>query len=141
MKKASQIKYFFPFIQWYALIIFLITGTDFILQQFDLVFTDISLDIIDTLVIFYSFIYTLRKCKIIQFCSPKQLLWLHEYVEGAGSTVILVHGGIHSNALLLMVVIADINFQKTTSFEITIKKGFTISTIVHTVYPLALSMK
>jgi hypothetical protein len=64
-----------------------------------------------TVVIILSFIYSLRKRKIITKGSPKDLLTLHEYMAWAGSIMILVHAGIHFNALLpwlatLMLVIA-----------------------------------
>ena len=61
--------------------------------------------------IIISFIYSLRKRKLIQSGSPKKLLILHEYLAWSGSIMLLVHAGIHFNALLpwlaiLMLLIA-----------------------------------
>jgi hypothetical protein len=100
MKKPLLLKYFLPFIQWYALMIFIAIGIDFIFHKFDLVFIGRYLGTIGTIVILLSFIYSLRKRKIIQSGSPKELLLLHEYLAWAGSIMLLVHAGIHFNAWL-----------------------------------------
>lgn len=100
MKKPLMVKYFLPFMQWYALMIFIAIGIDFILHQFDLVFIGRYLGTAGTIVILVSFIYSLRKRKIIKSGSPKQLLLLHEYLAWAGSIMLLVHAGIHFNAWL-----------------------------------------
>jgi hypothetical protein len=64
-----------------------------------------------TFTIIGSFVYSLRKRKIINTGSPKTYLQVHEYMAWGGSVMILVHAGIHFNALLpwlalLMMVIA-----------------------------------
>jgi hypothetical protein len=100
MKKPLLIKYFLPFMQWYALMIFIAIGIDFILHQFDLVFIGRYLGTIGTFLILLSFVYSLRKRKVIQSGSPKQLLLLHEYLAWVGSIMLLVHAGIHFNAWL-----------------------------------------
>lgn len=100
MKKPLLIKYFLPFIQWYALMIFLAIGIDFILHRLNLVFIGRYLGIGGTIVILLSFVYSLRKRKLIQSGSPKKLLQLHEYLAWAGSIMLLVHAGIHFNAWL-----------------------------------------
>ncbi len=100
MKEPLLTKYFFPFIQWYALMIFLAIAIDYFLHLFDLVFIGRYLGITGTVVIIVSFIYSLRKRKIIESGSPKQLLLLHEYLAWAGSVMLLVHAGIHFNALI-----------------------------------------
>lgn len=100
MKKPLLVKYFLPFIQWYALMIFIAIGIDFILHQLDLVFIGRYLGTVGTIVILLSFIYSLRKRKIIASGSPKNLLMLHEYLAWAGSIMLLVHAGIHFNAWL-----------------------------------------
>ena len=73
---------------------------DYFLHRFQLVYIGKQLGLIGTLVIIGSFVYSLRKRKIIQNGSPKKLLLLHEYVAWAGSVLLLVHAGIHYNALL-----------------------------------------
>ncbi|MCX6204903.1 MAG: hypothetical protein NTZ19_01455 [Bacteroidetes bacterium] len=100
MKKPLLIKYFLPFIQWYALMVLFAIGIDFILHKFDLVFIGRYLGTVGTTLIIASFIYSLRKSKIIKSGSPKQLLALHEYLAWAGSMMLLVHAGIHFNAWL-----------------------------------------
>jgi hypothetical protein len=100
MKNPILIKYLLPFIQWYALMVFIAIGIDFILHRFDLVFIGRYLGIFGTIVILLSLIYSLRKRNLIQSGSPKQLLMLHEYLAWAGSIMLLVHAGIHFNAWL-----------------------------------------
>src|SRR5665647_2354161 len=111
MKQPLLVKYVLPFIQWYALMIFLAIAIDYFLHRFQLISVGRYLGITGTLVIIISFVYSLRKRKIIESGSPKQLLVLHEYLAWAGSVMLLVHAGIHFNALLpwlaiLMLLIA-----------------------------------
>jgi hypothetical protein len=73
---------------------------DFILHYYHLVYVGRYLGIIGTCVILVSFVYSLRKRKIIQSGSPNDFLKLHEYSAWIGSILILVHAGIHFNALL-----------------------------------------
>ena len=47
-----------------------------------------------------SFIYSLRKRKLIKAGSPKTLLRIHESLGWIGALVLLVHGGIHFHALI-----------------------------------------
>lgn len=111
MKKPLFLKYVLPFFQWYALMIFLAIAIDYFLHRFNLLSIGRYLGLIGTLVIAVSFFYSLRKRKIIESVSPKQLLILHEYLAWIGSIMLLVHAGIHFNALLpwlaiLMLLIA-----------------------------------
>ena len=100
MKQPLFIKYVLPFIQWYALMIFFALGIDYLLHYFNIVSVGRYLGILGTVIIILSFIYSLRKRKIIETGTPKQLLVLHEYLAWIGSILILVHAGIHFNALL-----------------------------------------
>ena len=52
------------------------------------------------LLIMLSFLYSLRKRKIITFGNPKALLWLHEVFTWTGSLFVLIHAGLHFNAIL-----------------------------------------
>ena len=111
MKQSLVVKYFLPFIQWYALMIFIAIVIDYFLHRYQLVFVGRALGLPGTLVIIISFIYSLRKRKIIEYGSPKHLLLLHEYLAWIGSIMLLVHAGIHFNAILpwlavLMMLIA-----------------------------------
>src|SRR5690242_13801003 len=73
---------------------------DYFLHRTHLVYVGRSLGYVGTFTIIISFIYSLRKRKIIEQGSPKQLLLLHEYLAWIGSVLLLVHAGIHFNALL-----------------------------------------
>jgi len=111
MKQPLFVKYVIPFMQWYALMIFLAIVIDYFLHRFHLVLVGRSLGYIGTFFIIFSFVYSLRKRKIIESGSPKKLLLMHEYIAWIGSIMLLVHAGIHFNALLpwlaiLMLLIA-----------------------------------
>lgn len=58
------------------------------------------LGIVGTLLILFSFRYSLRKRKIISSGNPVNLLRWHEYLAWMGSLLILVHAGIHFNSIL-----------------------------------------
>lgn len=111
MTRSIFIRYVLPFIQWFALMILISIVIDYFLHRWQIVAVGRYLGIIGTLVLIFSFIYSLRKRKIIEYGSPKQLLMLHEYMAWVGSILLLVHAGIHFNALLpwlavLMMLIA-----------------------------------
>jgi hypothetical protein len=53
-----------------------------------------------TLLIVGSFLYSLRRRKLITLGKPVSLLRLHERMAWAGSLLILVHAGIHLSAIL-----------------------------------------
>lgn len=91
--------------------IFIAIAFDYLLHRFELVSVGRYLGFAGTVVITISFVYSLRKRKIIKSGSPKNLLALHEYLAWIGSIMILVHAGIHFNAVLpwlatLMLLIA-----------------------------------
>jgi len=100
MKKPLLVKYVLPFFQWYALMILIAIAIDYLFHQLDLVWIGRYLGVLGTIFILASFTYSLRKRKMIEFSSPKQLLSLHEYLSWIGSIMLLVHAGIHFNALL-----------------------------------------
>jgi hypothetical protein len=75
-------------------------GLDYFLHYFQIVFIGRHLGYIGTFFILISFIYSLRKRKIIQSGSPKHLLRSHEYLSWAGSIMLLVHAGKHFNAIV-----------------------------------------
>lgn len=111
MNRSLIVKYVLPFFQWYALMILITIIIDYLLHRFNLIFIGRYLGITGTLVIIASFIYSLRKRKIIESGSPKKLLILHEYLAWIGSIMLLVHAGIHFNAIIpwlaiLMLLIA-----------------------------------
>jgi hypothetical protein len=53
-----------------------------------------------TLLIIGSFYYSLRKRKIVTSGNPVTLLRMHEFSAWLGSLMILIHAGVHFNAIL-----------------------------------------
>jgi hypothetical protein len=73
---------------------------DAALHLLDAVWVGRYLGIPGTLLIIFSFGYSMRKRKLISRGEPAQLLRLHERMAWAGSLLVLVHAGIHFNAIL-----------------------------------------
>ena len=73
---------------------------DAVLHLLDAVWIGRYLGIPGTLLIIGSLAYSLRKRKLIRKGSPATLLRLHERMAWAGSLLVLVHAGIHFNAIL-----------------------------------------
>jgi hypothetical protein len=105
MKLPIVIKQVLPFLLLYSIMIFITIIIDYILHYFQLVFIGRYLGIIGTCTVLSSFVYSLRKRKIIVSGSPKKLLAMHEYLAWTGSVLLLVHAGIHFNAILPWIAI------------------------------------
>lgn len=73
---------------------------DALLHVFNVVWVGRYLGIPGTLLILGSFGYSLRKRKLIQSGGLLPLLHLHERMAWSGSLLVLVHAGIHFNAVL-----------------------------------------
>ena len=73
---------------------------DAVLHLFDLVWVGRWLGIPGLALILSSFAYSLRKRKITTTGNPVKLLRRHERMAWAGSLLVLVHAGIHFNAVL-----------------------------------------
>ncbi len=73
---------------------------DATLHQMNAAWVGRYLGIAGTLVIALSFLYSLRKRQIITWGSPRVLLTWHEVLAWSGALMILVHGGVHFQALL-----------------------------------------
>lgn len=73
---------------------------DFFLHRLDLVWVGRYLGIPGTLLIIFSLVYSLRKRKLITSGSPRSLLTFHEFTAWLGSLMVLIHSGIHFNAIL-----------------------------------------
>lgn len=89
-----------PFFLRLALLGFAALAIDALLHWLDAVWIGRYLGIPGVLLIVGSFGYSLRKRKLIAIGKPTTLLRLHEYMAWAGSLLILVHAGIHFNAIL-----------------------------------------
>lgn len=73
---------------------------DALLHAFNVVWVGRYLGIPGTLLIIGSFGYSMRKRKLIQQGHPAQWLRWHERMAWLGSLLVLVHAGIHFNAIL-----------------------------------------
>ncbi|HJV72885.1 MULTISPECIES: hypothetical protein [Oxalobacteraceae] len=89
-----------PFIAMFAMLILAAIAGDALLHRFQLVWIGRYLGIPGTLLILASFGYSMRKRKMIKSGNPKKLLSLHEFMTWLGSVMILVHAGVHFNAIL-----------------------------------------
>lgn len=79
---------------------------DAALHLLDAVWIGRYLGIPGTLLILFSFGYSLRKRKLISAGNPARLLRWHERMAWLGSLLILVHAGIHFNAILGWLAVA-----------------------------------
>ena len=73
---------------------------DYLLHRVNLVWIGRYLGIMGTLLIIASLIYSMRKRKYIASGNPKSLLRFHEFSAWLGSLMILIHAGVHFNAIL-----------------------------------------
>ena len=73
---------------------------DYLLHRLNLVWVGRYLGIPGTRQIIGSRVYSLRKRKYITSGNPKTLLTLHEIGTWVGSLMVLIHAGIHFNAIL-----------------------------------------
>lgn len=73
---------------------------DYLLHRLDLVWVGRYMGIPGTILIIGSLVYSLRKRKYIKTGNTKSLLTLHEIGTWLGSLMVLIHAGIHFNAIL-----------------------------------------
>jgi hypothetical protein len=114
LKNSIAVRQVLPFLQWYGLMILITLFADYLLHRLQLVYIGRYLGYAGTALVLLSFLYSLRKRKIIESGSPKKFLAAHEYLSWAGSILILIHAGIHFNAILpwlailmLLIVVAS----------------------------------
>lgn len=79
---------------------------DAALHLLDAVWIGRYLGIPGTLLILGSFGYSLRKRGVIKVGNPLTLLRIHKYMAWTGSLLVLIHAGIHFNALLPWLAVA-----------------------------------
>lgn len=79
---------------------------DLILHLTDQVWIGRYLGIPGVILILLSFGHSLRKRGMIKSDNPIRLLRLHEWLAWIGSTLVLVHAGIHFNAVLAWLAVA-----------------------------------
>ena len=89
-----------PFLLAFSALVVVSLLIDALLHVFNAVWVGRYLGIPGTLLILGSFGYSLRKRKVIRSGNPVRLLRLHERMAWLGSLLVLVHAGIHFNAIL-----------------------------------------
>lgn len=100
-----------PFILLLGLLAVATLAGDYVLHRLNLVWVGRYLGIPGVLLIILSLTYSLRKRKIISAGNPKSLLVFHEFTAWLGSLLVLIHAGIHFNAILpwLAIVAMGVN--------------------------------
>ncbi len=89
-----------PFLLSFAALALAALLFDGLLHLLDAVWIGRWLGIPGTLLILGSFGYSLRKRRLISIGQPARLLHLHQRMAWLGSLLVLVHAGIHFNAIL-----------------------------------------
>jgi hypothetical protein len=100
MERSLISKEVIPFLLMFGALILATIVSDALLHYFDLVWIGRYLGIPGTILILASFLYSMRKRKLVNFGKPKTLLILHETLAWLGALMILVHAGIHVYAIL-----------------------------------------
>jgi hypothetical protein len=95
-----------PFYMRLAVLAAVTLSIDLVLHLADLVWIGRYLGIPGVLLILLSFGHSLRKRGLIKSSKPVHLLRLHEWLAWTGSTLVLVHAGIHFNAILAWLAVA-----------------------------------
>ncbi len=99
MRKSPSV-WLASFFLLFILLLILTVFIDYILHVANLVWIGRYLGIAGSVLILSGMMYSLRKRKIIKSGSPKSFLVFHEFLCWLGSLAILVHAGIHFNAIL-----------------------------------------
>lgn len=89
-----------PFLASFGALALAALAADAALHLLDAVWVGRWLGIPGTLLILGSTVYSMRKRRLIRRGQPAQLLKWHEGLAWAGSLLVLVHAGIHFNAIL-----------------------------------------
>ena len=95
-----------PFVAMFALLALAALALDALLHLLDLLWVGRWLGIPGTLLIIGSTVYSMRKRKLIRSGQPAQLLRWHEGLAWLGSLLVLVHAGVHFNAILGWLAVA-----------------------------------
>ena len=107
MKPGSMIfKEVVPFLAMFVALMVMTRLIDAALHRFDLIWVGRYLGIPGSILILLSFIYSLRKRKIIRFGTPRTLLTVHQILTLTGVLMVLVHAGVHVYTLLPWLALA-----------------------------------
>lgn len=100
MKSSLWREHVLPFALLLVLLVAATLAGDYLLHRLDLVWVGRHMGIPGTLLILASLYYSLRKRKVVRTGDTKKLLSFHEYGAWLGSLLVLIHAGIHFNAIL-----------------------------------------
>lgn len=89
-----------PFLAGISLLVVASLVCDAVLHWLGIVWVGRYLGIPGVLLILASFVYSLRKHQVITLGSPALLLRWHQRLAWSGALLVLVHAGVHFNALL-----------------------------------------
>ena len=100
MKSSLWREHVLPFTLLLGLLAAATLAGDYALHRLNLVWVGRYLGIPGTLLIIGSLYYSARKRKWVTTGNPKSLLTMHEVGTWLGSLMVLIHAGIHFNAIL-----------------------------------------
>jgi len=100
MKNSLWGKHVLPFTLLLGALALAALAGDYVLHRLNLVWVGRYLGILGTLLIIGSLYYSLRKRKHVTSGNPKTLLKMHEFSAWLGSLMVLIHAGVHFNAIL-----------------------------------------
>jgi hypothetical protein len=100
MKSSLWREHVLPFTLLLGLLAAATLAGDYALHRLNLVWVGRYLGIPGTLLIIGSLYYSARKRKWVTNGDPKSLLKMHEFGTWLGSLMVLIHAGIHFNAIL-----------------------------------------
>jgi hypothetical protein len=100
MHRSLLIRQVLPAVLLYLGLIAATIILDAALHRAGLVWIGLYLGPVGTAFIALSFVYSLRKRKKISVGGPKKLLQLHETLSWVGALLVLLHAGVHVNALI-----------------------------------------
>ena len=100
MKSSLWREHVLPFTLLLGLLAAATLAGDYVLHRFNLVWVGRYMGIPGTLLIIGSLYYSLRKRKYVTSGDPKSLLKMHEFGTWLGSLMVLIHAGVHFNAIL-----------------------------------------
>ncbi len=95
------IKYTILFFIWFALLVASALGLDYLLHVVGEVWIGRYLGIVGLIFILASLLpYSLRKRQLLRSLEPQPLLRAHQAFGWAGGVLVVVHAGVHANAIL-----------------------------------------
>ncbi len=100
MKNSLWREHVLPFTLLLGLLAAATLAGDYLLHRLNLVWVGRYMGIPGALLIIGSLYYSARKRKWVTVGDPKSMLKLHEFGTWLGSLMVLVHAGIHFNAIL-----------------------------------------